>query len=54
VRVLGREPFGGPLRIQVGEGDAQQEHLLGPELAADIVVSTELPDAALASSSPEA
>jgi DtxR family Mn-dependent transcriptional regulator len=54
VRVLGREPFGGPLRIQVGEGDAQQEHLLGPELAADIVVSTELPGAELASSSPEA
>lgn len=40
VEVIGREPFGGPLRIRVGEGAGQQEHMLGPELAADIVVES--------------
>ena len=39
VQVLGRSPFGGPLRIRVGEGSTQVEHMLGPELATDIVVS---------------
>src|SRR5919109_114363 len=40
VQVLGRAPFGGPLRIRVGDAPAQIEHMLGPELAADIVVSS--------------
>jgi DtxR family Mn-dependent transcriptional regulator len=39
VQVIGRAPFGGPLRVLVGEGDEQREHMLGPELAAEIVVS---------------
>jgi DtxR family transcriptional regulator, Mn-dependent transcriptional regulator len=39
VQVIGRAPFGGPLRIRVGEGSEQTEHMLGPELAAEIVVS---------------
>ncbi|HEY0752827.1 MAG TPA: metal-dependent transcriptional regulator [Ktedonobacteraceae bacterium] len=39
VQIGGRAPFGGPLRVLVGEGPQQTEHLLGPELAADIVVS---------------
>lgn len=39
VQVVGRAPFGGPLRIRVGEGAQQVEHMLGPELATDIVVS---------------
>ncbi len=39
VQVIGREPFGGPLRIRVGEGEELLEHMLGPELAADIVVT---------------
>jgi DtxR family transcriptional regulator, Mn-dependent transcriptional regulator len=40
VQVVGRAPFGGPLHIRIGEGANQVEHMLGPELAADIVVST--------------
>ncbi len=40
VQVIERAPFGGPLRIRIGdEGAEQVEHMLGPELAADIVVS---------------
>ena len=40
VQVVERAPFGGPLRIRIGEGSEQIEHMLGPELAADIVVSS--------------
>jgi DtxR family Mn-dependent transcriptional regulator len=39
IQVLERAPFGGPLRVRVGTGEQQTEHLLGPELAANIVVS---------------
>ncbi|MEO7021329.1 MAG: metal-dependent transcriptional regulator [Ktedonobacteraceae bacterium] len=39
IQVVGRAPFGGPLSIRVGEGTEQVEHMLGPELAADIIVS---------------
>lgn len=39
VQVIGRAPFGGPLRVYVGEDSEQIEHMLGPELAAEIVVS---------------
>lgn len=39
IQVVERAPFGGPLRVRVGEGEQQTEHMLGPELAADIVVS---------------
>lgn len=44
VQVIERAPFGGPLRVLVGEGDAQREHMLGPELAAEIVVSAPATD----------
>lgn len=40
VQVVEHAPFGGPLRVRVGEEGEQQEHMLGPELAAEIVVST--------------
>ncbi len=40
VQLVGRAPFGGPLSIRVGEGTEQVEHMLGAELAADIVVSS--------------
>jgi DtxR family Mn-dependent transcriptional regulator len=49
VQLIERQPFGGPLRIRVGEGAEEQEHLLGPELAADIVVSVPVEDEALQS-----
>ena len=42
VRVLDRAPFGGPLRVQVGAGDAdngETEYAVGPELAADVQVA---------------
>ena len=39
VVVLEHAPFGGPLRINVGEGSARAEHMLGAELAAEIIVS---------------
>lgn len=39
IQVLERAPFGGPLRVRVGTSQHQTEHLLGPELAANIVVS---------------
>lgn len=38
IEVLERAPFGGPLRIRVGTGERQAEHLLGVELAAEIMV----------------
>lgn len=39
IELIERAPFGGPLRIRVGEGEQQVERMLGSELAADIVVS---------------
>lgn len=39
IQVVERAPFGGPLRVRVGEGEQQTEQMLGSELAADIVVS---------------
>ncbi len=39
VELVGRAPFGGPLRIRVGEKSQQVEHLVGPELAAHIIVT---------------
>ncbi len=38
VRVVEREPFGGPLRLEVGEPGVSQA--VGPQLAAGILVST--------------
>jgi DtxR family transcriptional regulator, Mn-dependent transcriptional regulator len=38
VRVRERAPFGGPLRVQVGDDESGQEHAVGPQLAADIGV----------------
>jgi DtxR family Mn-dependent transcriptional regulator len=40
IQVVEHAPFGGPLRVRVGEGSQQVEHLLGSELATDIVVSS--------------
>ena len=40
VRLLDREPFGGPLRVQVGAGEACVERAMGPQLAAGIRVAT--------------
>jgi DtxR family Mn-dependent transcriptional regulator len=39
VQVLERAPFGGPLRLRVGEEQQATEHLLGPELAQEILVT---------------
>jgi DtxR family Mn-dependent transcriptional regulator len=39
VQVVRREPFGGPLRIRVGEVPTQSEHMIGAELAEHIVVT---------------
>jgi DtxR family Mn-dependent transcriptional regulator len=39
VQLLERAPFGGPLRIRVGEGPEQVEHMLGAELAEYIIVT---------------
>jgi len=39
VQVLERTPFGGPLRLRIGEEDQATEHLLGPELAQQILVT---------------
>jgi DtxR family Mn-dependent transcriptional regulator len=47
VQVMGRAPFGGPLRIRVGTGQTQTEQMLGPELAAEIVVSLPLAEEVL-------
>lgn len=40
VQMVGRAPFGGPLRIYVGEAPEQVEHILGAELAGQIVVTS--------------
>jgi len=37
--VLERAPFGGPVRLRVGEKREQSEHMLGAELAEHILVS---------------
>jgi DtxR family Mn-dependent transcriptional regulator len=39
VCVRERAPFGGPLRVQVGAAGDEQEHAVGPELAAGIQVA---------------
>ena len=39
VKLVGRAPFGGPLHIRVGEKSQQVEHMLGPELAEQIIVT---------------
>ena len=39
VKVLERAPFGGPVRLCVGEKLEQSEHMLGAELAEHILVS---------------
>ncbi len=39
VELVGRAPFGGPLRIRVGEKSQQVEHMVGPELAEHIIVT---------------
>ena len=44
VEVLERAPFGGPLRIRVGEAPQQSEAMLGVELAEHILVSEILPN----------
>jgi DtxR family Mn-dependent transcriptional regulator len=44
VQMISRAPFGGPLRILVGEMPQQVEQMLGPELAEQIIVSS--PEAA--------
>lgn len=48
VQVVERAPFGGPLRIRVGEPSQVGEHMLGAELAEQIIVtfteSSEMPN----------
>src|SRR2546421_2710859 len=39
VQVLERAPFGGPVRLRIGEEHQATEHLLGPELAQQIMVT---------------
>lgn len=39
IQLLERAPFGGPLHIRVGEPPTQTEHMLGAELAEQIMVS---------------
>jgi DtxR family Mn-dependent transcriptional regulator len=39
VKLVARAPFGGPLRILVGEQSRQVEQMLGPELADHIIVT---------------
>lgn len=39
VQLVERAPFGGPLRIRVGEEPQQVEHMLGAELAEHIIVT---------------
>ncbi len=41
VQMVGRAPFGGPLRVLVGEASQQVEHMLGAELAEHIIVTSE-------------
>jgi DtxR family Mn-dependent transcriptional regulator len=43
IEVLERAPFGGPIRIRIGEPPEQSEISLGVELAEDILVSDPLP-----------
>ncbi len=40
VQMLGRAPFSGPIRILVGEKPHQIEHMLGVELAEQIIVTS--------------
>src|SRR5581483_122317 len=40
VQLLERAPFGGPLRVLIGEAPNQIEHMLGLELAEHIIVSS--------------
>ena len=40
VQVVERAPFGGPLRVLVGEIPQQVEHMLGAELAEQIIVTS--------------
>ncbi|HYL42630.1 MAG TPA: metal-dependent transcriptional regulator [Ktedonobacteraceae bacterium] len=40
LQMLGRAPFGGPIRILVGEKPHQVEHMLGVELAEQIIVTS--------------
>ena len=47
IEVLERAPFGGPLRVRVGEAPQQSESLLGVELAEHILVSDPQPDEVL-------
>jgi DtxR family Mn-dependent transcriptional regulator len=42
IEVLERVPFGGPLRVRIGEAPQQSESLLGVELAEHILVSDPL------------
>ena len=41
--MLERAPFGGPMRILVGEIPRQIEHMLGAELAEQIMVTSPEP-----------
>jgi len=43
IQLVGRAPFGGPVRILVGEVPQQVEQMLGTELAEQIIVT--LPEA---------
>src|SRR5205807_9543600 len=38
VELLERAPFGGPLRVRIGDAPNQVEHALGAELAEDIII----------------
>src|SRR5436309_2382405 len=40
IEMVERAPFGGPLRIRVGKGTQQVEHILGVELAEHITVTS--------------
>jgi len=39
IQVLERAPFGGPLRILVGDAANHVEHMLGAEMAEQIIVT---------------
>jgi DtxR family Mn-dependent transcriptional regulator len=47
IEVLERAPFGGPVRVRIGETPQQSEAMLGIELAEDILVSAPVPDGVL-------
>lgn len=47
IEVLERAPFGGPMRVRIGEAPQQSESMLGIELAEDILVSVPVPDGVL-------